>query len=361
MLLTKHDKVNNFKAYFDNVTGSYMRTGVLENGVDTGIDPFMTDFPELLDIGVMGHCVHGKDGLCIKSGVQCYQNGLHTWQANMSMEDFRRIVDECKNRTFQFALGGRGDADQHENFEEMLKYCRSNGIVPNFTSSGLGFTEHIADICKKYCGAVAVSWYRQEHTYRAIELLLSRCVKTNIHYVLGDNSVDEAIERLESCDFPKGINAVIFLLHKPVGLGQESNILRIGDERLQRFMQLVESRKFPFKIGFDSCTVPALLNYTSKLDSNSFDTCEGGRWSAYITADMKMLPCSFDNQALKWAYDIKNDTIENAWNSVQFEDFRSHFRKSCSGCKDRYACYGGCPVFRNIVLCDRTEKQLYCG
>ena len=36
-----------------------------------------------------------------------------------------------KEKQFQFALGGRGDVDQHENFEEILKYCCSQGIVPN--------------------------------------------------------------------------------------------------------------------------------------------------------------------------------------------------------------------------------------
>jgi hypothetical protein len=69
-MLKKIDKKNKFVSVFDSVTGFYMRTGVIENGKDTGVDPFMTSFPELLDIGIMGHCVHGASGLCIKSGVQ---------------------------------------------------------------------------------------------------------------------------------------------------------------------------------------------------------------------------------------------------------------------------------------------------
>ena len=74
----------------------------------------------------------------------------------MSLENFKKIVDECSdNGCFQLALGGRGDVDQHENFEELVAYCRSKEVVPNFTSSGLGFTPEIVDICKKYCGAVA--------------------------------------------------------------------------------------------------------------------------------------------------------------------------------------------------------------
>ena len=361
-MIKKIDKKNKFISMFNPKTGFYIRSGVIdENGKDTEIDPFMTSFPELIDVGIMGHCKHGTSGLCLKSGVQCYQNGLKTHHPNMSLENFKKIVDECKGKTYQLALGGRGDVDQHENFEEILKYCRENNIVPNFTSSGLGFTDEIIDICKKYCGAIAISWYRQEHTYRAINILLEAGIKTNIHYVLGNNSIDEAIERLKNNNFPKGINAVIFLLHKPVGLGKEDNVLSVSDPKVEEFYSIMENNKFDFKIGFDSCNIPGLINFTSpkKLNRDSFDTCEAGRWSMYITSDMKAIPCSFDNQELRWAYDISNDTIQNAWNSKQFDNFRGYFKNSCSGCKDRLSCLGGCPIKRQIVLCERKEKNLY--
>lgn len=356
----KYDKKNKFKAVFNPNNGFYMRSGVLdENGKDTGVDPFMADFPELIDIGIMGHCIHGCSGLCIKGGVQCYQNGLGTKMPNMTFENFKKIADECVNKTYTFALGGRGDVDQHENFEEILAYSRRCGIVPNFTSSGLGFTERIADICKEYCGAVAISWYRQEHTYRAIELLLKAGVRTNIHYVLGNNSIDEAIERLEKNDFPNGIRNVIWLLHKDVGQGSTANVLNVNDDKVKRFFELIDTKTFDFGIGFDSCSIPGLINHTKNINHDSFDTCEGGRWSCYITSDMKMIPCSFDNQELRWAYDISNDTIYNAWHSEQFERFRNHFRNSCSNCPNKIECMGGCPIRRNIVLCNRKEKDLY--
>ena len=359
MMIKKIDKKNKFVAMFDPNTGFYMRSGIMENGKDTGVDPFMTSFPELIDVGILGHCTHGLSGLCIKSGVQCYQNGLHTHQPNMSLENYKRIVDECKGKTFQLALGGRGDVDQHENFEEIMRYTRENGIVPNFTSSGLGFTDEIVNICKQFAGAVAISWYRQEHTYKAIQMLLDAGVKTNIHYVLGKNSIDEAIERLKNNDFPKGVNAVIFLLHKNVGQGTDANVLTIDNPKVKEFFEIIDTEKFDFKVGFDSCTVPGLVNFTKNINPSSFDTCEGGRWSMYITSDMKALPCSFDNQELRWAYDISNDTIQNAWDSEQFEDFRNHFRNSCQGCKDRHNCMSGCPIRREIVLCGRKEKDLY--
>lgn len=441
------DKKNHFIEFFDTKKGSYLRTGIIENGKDTGIDPFMRDFPGLIDIGVMGHCVHGSSGLCAKSGIQCYQNGLKTCHPNMSLRDFKKIVDECKDRTFQFALGGRGDVDQHENFEEILKYCVDNDIVPNFTTSGLGLTQEKADICKKYCGAIAVSQYSRIHdivpeiafrklsnteekkiyrsiddipvlwtfgntnpncyweapnyiingekfnwdelhhmvysdepqeyeyyrifnernynnnelpnyTMNAVKTLLDTGVKTNIHFVLGNNTIDEAIIRLKHNGFPKGINAVIFLLHKPIGLGKLDNVLSFDDERVKEFFSLIDAGGFEFKVGFDSCTVPAIINHCSNIAIESIDSCEGGRYSMYITSDMKALPCSFDNQDMRWAFDISNDSIEHAWNSNEFNDFRSHFNNSCLKCSKRLSCYGGCPISRDIVLCNSPDKDL---
>ena len=246
------DKKYHFKSAFDTKTGAYVRTGILdENGKDTGIDPFMASFPHLIDVGIMGHCIHGKTGLCIKAGIGCYQNGLNIEEANMSLSDFEWIAKQCKGRCNQFALGGRGDPDQHEQFEEILKICQKYNIVPNFTTSGYGMTKEIAQLCKKYCGAVAVSWYRSDYTLNAIQLLLDAGVKTNIHYVVGNNTIDEIIERLQKNDFPKEINAIILLLHKPAGLGNKKNILSVSDKRVEKLFNEVD-KEHPFKVGMDS-------------------------------------------------------------------------------------------------------------
>ena len=448
MIKRYFDKENKFAEIFNTKNGMYMRTGVLdENNKDTGVDPFMRNFPALIDVGVMGHCVHGKSGLCAKSGVQCYQNGLKTCEPNMTLDNFKKIVDECKDKCFQFALGGRGDVDQHENFAEILQYCKENDIVPNFTTSGLGMTPEIAKICKEFCGAVAVSMYSRlesivpdiayralpngekkayssiddipvlftfndeddkcrwqaphyvidgtlyrwdelhhiavsgepteyeyfrifneknsvakngipNYTINAVNMLINAGVTTNIHYVLGNNTIDEAITRLKYNGFPKGINAVIFLLHKPVGLGKEDNVLDASDPRVAEFFALIDNQKFPFQIGFDSCTVPGIINFTKNIAPESIDSCEGGRFSMYITADMKALPCSFDNQDLRWAVDISSNSIKSAWDSEQFNDFRSHFLNSCPNCPNKASCYGGCPIRRQTVLCASEHKEL---
>ena len=334
-------KEKDYFSCFNEKTGAYIRVG------KNNIDPFMSSFPELLDVGIMGHCKHGKLGLCIQAGVQCYQDGLHSTAPNMKLEDFAEIARQCSGKTYQFALGGCGDPDQHEHFKDILQICRENKIVPNYTTSGLGITDEIVALTKEYCGAVAVSWYRSDYTLRALQQFIEAGIKTNIHFVLSKRSIDEAL----SANFPDGINAVVFLLHKPVGLGTHENVLKISD--MNDFIATVTSKKFKYKIGFDSCTVPALVNNLGIIDEDSIDTCEGARWSAYITSDMKMLPCSFDNQNRRWEVDLREKSIQEAWNSEVFEDFRNRLRNACPNCEKRAMCMGGCPICPEIVLCKK--------
>lgn len=352
-----HDPKYHFITAFDTETGAYVRTGILDNnGKDTDVDPFMASYPHLIDVGIMGHCIHGKTGLCSKAGIGCYQSGMLVEQPNMTVDNFRWIAEQSKGRCNQFALGGRGDPDQHEYFEDLLKISRENNLVPNFTTSGYGMTPELATLCKEYCGAVAVSWYRSAYTLNAIQILLDSGVKTNIHYVLGKNSIDEAISRLERNEFPQGINAVIFLLHKPVGQGSKANVLDFSDPRVAKFFAQVD-RQHTFKVGMDSCNVPGAINFCKSIAPESIDTCEGGRYSCYIGADMTMVPCSFD-QEKRYQVSLRETTISEAWNSKTFEMFRRKMRGACPECEKRTLCMGGCPLMPDIVFCASKNRKI---
>ena len=375
------DPEYHFREFFDKETGLWI-TGDCEDGTT----PFRRSFPSLLDIGIMGHCPNGKAGICAKAGIQCYQNAPNSTRDNMKLEDFKTIIDQCKGKTFQVALGGAGDPNLHENFKEIVEYCKDNGIVPNYTTSGFNLTNEQVEISKQ-CGAVAVSQYSRleigqmpsyqvledgsriptemmqvfsetnPQTNIAIQKFLDAGITTNIHYVLGKNTIKEAIIRLKNNLFPEGINAIVFLLHKPVGLGQESNMLHYDDPEVKEFFELIDNEKFPFKIGFDACSVPGIINFTKNIDSRSTETCEGSRTSAYIDAQMNMMPCSFGNQDKSYYVSLYEHTIKEAWESEVFNNFRNHLFKACPNCENRVNCYGGCPIISNIVLCNRQERK----
>lgn len=431
MIKVIKDKTYRYVSVFNTNTGDYIRLSNCD----------VAEYPHLIDIGIMGHCEHGKSGLCSKAGVQCYQDGLHSTNKNMSFDDYKRIIDESKEHTFQVALGGCGDPDMHENFEEILKYTVKNDIIPNFTTSGLGMTPDKAKLCAKYCGAVAVSMYSrlqdlvpevaykrisdkkrynneneipvfftlggnnpncfwdedrccyiingesygydelhhipfgiednycyyrifnekrnlknfvEQHNYtmNAIKTLIDAGVKTNIHFVISNSTIDEAIIRLKYNGFPHGINAVIFLLHKPVGLGSEEEVLQFDDPRVREFFELATSNNFNYKIGFDSCSVPGIINLGQEIDFSSIDSCEGARFSMYISSDMLAYPCSFDNQEKIYAVNLNKYSIFEAWNSERFNLFRHILKNSCPSCDKRHLCSGGCPLKKQIVLCN---------
>lgn len=374
MIKTFRDDVNRFFEVFNDETGFYMRSGIYTDTKLTDEDPFMRKFPGLLDIGIMGGCTLASAGLCKSGGdgSACYQGG-RPWNPDNDMKytDYCKIIDEGAEKGLQqVALGGAGNPNDHADFINILRYTREKGIVPNYTTAGYQMTEEMFEATKKYCGAVAVSWYGQDFTVDALNRFIKYGCKTNIHFVLSRNTIRKAINMLmtnriayDNKKFSlEGINAIIFLFHKPIGKGTYDNTLspynEEDEEDFKNFIKIVEHDNRSYKIGFDSCTIPGIINYSTKIDRNSIDTCEGGRFSAYISANMYMYPCSFDQKGF-WKVNLKEEgmTIEKAWHSREFESFRNVLRFSCETCKDRKFCMGGCPINYNIPFCKREERD----
>lgn len=337
------DKKYSFWEMFNENNGTLIRSDVK----GTKMDPYMRSFPELIDIGVMGHCISGEKGLCKMAGIDCYQKGDETFHENMSLDDYKRIIDEASGKTFQVALGGAGDPNKHENFREMLCYTRLKGIVPNLTTSGYGLTEEETNLIGTYCGAVAVSFYSRllgeresnEITINAIKMFQGK-ITTNIHYVISRDSISEAIYRLENEMWPEGINAIIFLLYKPVGHGVKEKAI-LPRDALERFIDAALSKKHKYAVGFDTCFTPVLFDYMNYIEINSIDSCEAARFSMYIDSMLNAYPCSFDNQKKQYCVSMRDKTIAEVWNSDIFKRFRS-VRCRASNCLHEGVCYGGC-------------------
>ena len=129
------------------------------------------------------------------------------------------------------------------------------------------------------------------------------------------------LSRLKNDDFPEGINSVVFLLHKPVGLGSKKNVLSPGDPRVAELYAQIDRGRRRFKVGMDSCCVPGIVNFCHNVIPEAIEPCEGGRFSCYIGPDMVMLPCSFD-QPKQYGVSLREHTLEQAWNSQPFDQFR---------------------------------------
>ena len=318
-------------------------------------DPFKSKYPELLDVGIMGYC--NNKVRC----PWCYQ-ASNDHGEHMSFDDYKTIIDQVKDSTFQIALGGAGNPDQHPDFEKIVKYTRENDIVPNYTTQGEGLTDELVQITKENCGAVAISMYNQEVNFKALDMFINAGCKTNIHWILSNDNIDDILRVLRGEDIWNGkvnlskINAIIFLLFKPLGRGKDhADLIMKNDEKMKEFVKLVNSMPDDrsFKVGMDSCTIPFMVINSEDRSMMDLDTCEGARYSGYITHDMKMLPCSFDTTTKNYAVDLKENTIQEAWESDTFEKFRNILKNACPNCNKnkRENCLGGCPLEPKIVAC----------
>ena len=318
----------------------------------------MRSFPELIDIGIMGSCVAGRTGLCRAAGIDCYQNGMHSSDKNMELSEYARIIAQCKGRVFQVALGGAGDPNKHECFEDILCTTRENNIVPNYTTSGYCLLDQEIDLSKKYCGAVAVSHYSRlvssgkednPSTTEAIERFVEAGCITNVHYVLSKKSIKEAVHRVKNHMFPKGINAVVFLLYKPVGMASKEYVLKCDDPAYIELLHLVSTIDSDWRYGFDTCQSPAIYRLTDSLAKEAIEFCEAARFSMYIDSKSTAYPCSFGIEDSRYSISLKTHTLQEAWGSKQFSRFRNNQNEICAACANR-SCRG-CGLDFGFSLC----------
>lgn len=284
--------------------------------VETGKDPDRRNAPELIDVGIMGHC--SACHTCSVGG--CYQAAIeHQDRGNMSLDEYKKIVDEIKDFTYEIALGGSGNPPDHENFAEIMQYTYEAGMNPNFTTA-MPVTDEKLEVIKKYAGAVAVSWHpkqswetAQDYTLKAIKQFVDAGIYTNIHYVLSKQSVEFAIKALKTGYFDTlGIKNVIFLRYKPVGLAVRENCIDTEADITKEFFSLVTAKTFKHGIGFDSCCVPLIEKFTGDVDNTSLIPCESLSRSMYIGPEGMKMPCSFGNKDTELHF---NGSVKDFWNS----------------------------------------------
>ncbi|PKI28147.1 radical SAM/SPASM domain-containing protein [Shewanella sp. Choline-02u-19] len=323
------------------------KTGFFARVEDKGApEPFWAPHgPELLDIAITNWCDKG----CVFCYRESDKSGTH-----MSYKDYCYVIDAAeKMGVYQVALGG-GNPNQHPEFISFLEYTYSKGIVPNYTTNGRGLTSEVLKASKEFCGAVAVSAYAPYiETEEAIKKLTQMNIKTNIHFLLDASSITKAIEWLKKPPLLlEGINALVFLNYKPTGRKVYEQRLLRNSPLVQEFFALATSNVSKFKVGFDSCCVSGLF---ARTDANvkTIEACDAGRFSMFISEDMKAYPCSFQKELHEGDVIPENGNFLDIWqNSDNFTGFRDYFASNrCGGCSSKKICLNGCPLFDEIVVC----------
>ena len=335
---------SHYKTLFSRDTGFFAR--IEDDGYP---EPFWSEEgPELLDVAITNYCEHG----CTFCYRQSDRDGNH-----MPFGDICTVVEQAKNAgVLQIALGG-GNPNQHPQFVEILKLIREAGIVPSYTSNGEGLTDEILIATQKYCGAMALSLYPP---FDAYELLTNKIkeykIRLNLHVILKKDTIELLTEWLQNPPFWfRNLNALIVLNYKPIA--SSTSFMVTDSDKLKAFYLAVSNCKC-VKVGFDSCCVPGIVSWMD-VNPTLIESCESARFSAFISEDMKMYPCSFMANTDLWG-DLRATSLLNIWqNSPAFKNHRAKILNSkCRGCKHYHICNGGCVFMPEINQCKNNYSDL---
>lgn len=347
-------KVDGNLRIVEHISGHYCmmfnnRTGFFLRKEDAGYpEPFWAmDGPELLDVSITNYCEHG----CRFCYRQSSRNGKH-----ISLEDMFMIVKQAAEiGVLQIALGG-GNPNQHPQFVEILRMIHDAGIVPSYTSNGEGLTHDILLATKENCGAMALSLYPPYYKYpNLVERINKYGIKLNLHVILKSDTVDLLLRWLQDPpQWLENINALIILNYKPVVPGEDLMIR--NSDKLATFYSAV-SECHAVKIGFDSCCVPGIVTWMS-ANPILIESCEAARFSAFISEDMKMYPCSFMAMT-KDCGDLRKEPMIDIWrDNFFFVNHREKIRENkCVSCRMRSLCNGGCVFIPEINQCRLSSKM----
>ncbi|MDF2923837.1 MAG: hypothetical protein K0R57_2751 [Paenibacillaceae bacterium] len=339
MIKRLHSPAYNFVG--DSITGMTLRWGEIATH-----NPVQAPWPELADISISNYCTKGCDF--------CYRDSTAKGKL-MSVEEYGHVLDELTHPeygpVFQVALGG-GEPLEHPQFLEIIQTTVDKGIIPNFTTNGMPLTAETASRLTGLVGAVAISAGSIRQIDRSkLELLMDADIKANIHFVLSDSSIDDAVELLEGKhnELLDGVNGLIFLTYKPRGRAGLENVLQM-DERFHRFLSLAGDNRCQARIGFDACFVPPLLHYTS-INPDTVDSCECGFFSIYVDEHSTVKPCSFSNND-QYSYNLKELSFYEIW-TEKLEGYRTGIlaRQCTAECASRSNCRGTCPYYPALQFC----------
>ncbi len=341
----KHCRSKDYNYRFDLVSGEFIRWGKTfeDDPVSGPLEIFDLEVSTVCSgIPSIGSTVPSPCAFCYKSNTKRGEN--------MSFDTFKAIFDKLPATLTQIAFG-IGDINSNNDLINMFNYCREHGVIPNLTINGYGLTDKWVEVLSSTLGGIAVSRYSNKDVcYDAIKKLTDAGMKqVNIHYVLSEETIDEAYNLLYDVKNDSRLaklKAVVFLTLKPKGNRNKNHT--VTDTK--KYKDLIEHAfSNNIGIGFDSCGAKMFLQ--SVKDHPQFEkfvqlaeSCESLRFSGYANVLGHFYPCSFTEDEDGWKEGLNiltcNDFTTDIWNHPKSLDFRERLINTTdkSICHDCMSC-----------------------
>lgn len=298
--------------------------------------------PEIADIEISTVCNGiGKDMASRKPCTFCYKSNTGCGE-NMSLATFKTVFSKFPKVLTQIAFG-IGDIDGNPDLFAIMEHCRTNGVIPNITTNGMGVDDAMAHRLAGVCGAVAVSHYGNDDLCFGTVDALTRCglAQCNIHKLVAQETLASChtlIDKAATDPRLERLKAIVFLMMKPKG--DRNTLTSVTD--LEEYRKLFKhAQEKGVAIGMDSCSAPVALK-TIPLDNPmtlmTLEPCESGLFSIYVDVKGALLPCSFSDATPGWETGIDlldpnlKDFTSEVWHGARLTAWRERLIKSSAGC-----------------------------
>lgn len=111
-----------------------------------------------------------------------------------------------------------------------------------------------------------------------------------------------------------------------------------------------------WKYGFDTCQSPAIYKFAPGVAIESIEFCEAARFSMYINSRCIAFPCSFGIGDDTFSVNLKQHSLQEAWESESFAKFREKQTKVCANCTTGIC--RSCGLELGLNLCGNIKGNL---
>lgn len=240
--------------------------------------------PELVDMKITDYCPYG----C----TFCYQGSTLKGQHADYADVVHMIRDMADVGVFEIAFGG-GEPSLHPEFDKILKFCKENNIIANFTTKNRNVFLMLPKYENLGVGGIAYS----VTTPNDVQILLGELAKSGydmsdyskrpgveivLHVVLGTVTEKDFVEIVTLAD--QNNLPITLLGYKYTGRGNDFEQIHMSKPWYKILMDLRENKIYP-TIAID--TVVA-AQYQKELEENGIPSwmyhTKEGAFSAYVDA-----------------------------------------------------------------------------
>ena len=259
--------------------------------------------------------------MCNFRCVMCYQsdksfsNKSHGYMSNMSLDLYKKIIDEVQGKVEAITLASRGEPTLNKDFAKMLEYSNKKFLALKINTNASMLNEKL------------------------IHSILSTDIQSIVFSV--DAADKETYEKIRvNGKFEKIIkNLELFSKIRREHYSKSKHIVKMSGVKISSD-QSINKMEEKFKKLAD---VIAFVNYTpweSAYDNEINDLdhpCEELWTRMFVWADGKVNPCDYDYKSLLSKWNAKNQSVKEIWNSKDYNYLRNQHlhsqRKNIEPCK----------------------------